>query len=122
MEPLDRGALGSEPLKERSAKHEWGPALWAFLHTITVIDSSDPETVRRMSRDASKCLAALADAIPCCKCAEFYRARPAPEGPPIDRMALFRWGWALHNEVNAKLGRAQMTLDEAIERWTVGYP
>jgi hypothetical protein len=99
-------------------KHEWGRAMWAFIHTAAVIDSPDPHTVCRLSVACAESLRALADAIPCHACATAYRAALAVLPPPEDAMALFRWSWELHNAVNEKLGRPGMPYDEAVAAWT----
>ncbi len=84
--------------------------MWAFIHTGTVIDSPDPHTVRRLSVACAESLRALADAIPCHACAAAYRAALEVLPPPdAAAMALFRWGWELHNAVNEKLGRPAMS-------------
>ena len=33
------------------------------------------------------------------------------------REAYFRWGWEAHNRINAKLGKPEVSLEEARWRW-----
>ena len=53
-----------------------------------------------------------------CQCKAFYRAWKAENAPDFSSPeAFFAWGVALHNAVNAKLGKPQITLDEAYSIW-----
>jgi len=108
-------------MDELRPKLQWGASLWAFIHTITVVDSTDPHTVERMSLPCMANLRALTDSIPCHRCADTYRAHlallPDPGSGPLKAMALFEWGWKVHNAVNAKLGRPEMTYEDAVAAW-----
>jgi hypothetical protein len=53
-----------------------------------------------------------------CQCKAFYRAWKAENAPDFSSPeAFFAWGVALHNAVNAKLGKHEITLDEAYSIW-----
>jgi hypothetical protein len=53
-----------------------------------------------------------------CDCKDGYQ-RILAEMPPdfTSPEAFFAWGVALHNAVNAKLGKQQITIDEAYKIW-----
>lgn len=53
-----------------------------------------------------------------CKCRKDYATYKA-ENPPdfSSEESLWLWGVALHNAVNAKLGKPQITIDEARKIW-----
>lgn len=56
--------------------------------------------------------------IPCGECLAFYREYKASVEPQLDTPdAFFAWGVGLHNAVNRKLGKPEMSLDEARVRW-----
>lgn len=50
-----------------------------------------------------------------CACDEFFN-KWRSERPPVyqPREAYFRWTWELHNAVNEKLGKPQMSLEDAL--------
>lgn len=53
-----------------------------------------------------------------CSCKKFYaewKAENAPDFTSPD--AFFAWGVALHNAVNRKLGKPELTIDEAKSIW-----
>jgi hypothetical protein len=53
-----------------------------------------------------------------CQCKAFYRAWKAENASDFSSPeAFFAWGVSLHNAVNAKLGKPQITLDEAYSIW-----
>jgi hypothetical protein len=79
---------------------------WIALHDGTVFDA--------------KSLADWELIIPQygCPCKAFYRAWKAENAPDFSSPeAFFAWGVALHNAVNAKLGKPQITLEEAYLIW-----
>jgi hypothetical protein len=53
-----------------------------------------------------------------CDCKDGYQ-RILAEMPPdyLSPEAFFRWGVRLHNAVNAKLGKPEITIDEAYSIW-----
>jgi hypothetical protein len=53
-----------------------------------------------------------------CSCKRFYAEWKAANPPDFTSPeAFFAWGVALHNAVNAKLGKPQITIDEAYKIW-----
>jgi len=79
---------------------------WIALHDGTVFDA--------------KSLADWEISIPQygCQCKAFYRAWKAENAPDFSSpKAFFAWGVALHNSVNAKLDKPQITIEEAYSIW-----
>jgi hypothetical protein len=53
-----------------------------------------------------------------CSCKRFYSEWKAANPPDFSSPeAFFAWGVNLHNAVNAKLGKQQITIDEAYSIW-----
>jgi hypothetical protein len=53
-----------------------------------------------------------------CSCKRFYAEWKAANAPDFTSPeAFFAWGVALHNAVNAKLGKPEITIDEAYSIW-----
>jgi len=101
--------------------HHWGPALWAFLHTVTVIDMEEPSMQLRDSMRVIALLAQVHAIIPCAKCAAHFRTffQTEIEGRDrFQRMELFDLLVEYHNQINQRLGKPIMTREEARSRWT----
>jgi hypothetical protein len=53
-----------------------------------------------------------------CSCKRFYAEWKAANAPDFSSPeAFFAWGVRLHNAVNAKLGKPEITIDEALSIW-----
>jgi hypothetical protein len=53
-----------------------------------------------------------------CSCKRFYAEWKAANAPDFSSPeAFFAWGVRLHNAVNAKLGKPEITIDEAYSIW-----
>lgn len=101
------------------AKYHWGSALWSYIHTITIIDNIDPVSVIRLSNECIEKLRALEYVIPCHKCAEYYKKRlELLDSIELISMNLFKWSWELHNSVNLKLSKPEITYSDAITYWS----
>lgn len=91
---LPYNALGSSP-------KEWGPGVWQWLHRL-------PEYGESVFRIAS-CLDHLC--LPCPHCQEHYN-QYKDQHPVLEvktREGMFKWINALHNDVNRKLGRMEIS-------------
>jgi hypothetical protein len=97
--------------------HHWGTTLWAFLHTITVIDFDEQ---KRMTDPIIECLRGIDKIIPCHKCAAHYREffQTKIDGTQFERMELFYVFVDYHNVINQKLGKPIMSHAEAVLLWT----
>ena len=103
------------PLRQRD---HWGSHLWAYLHTITLIDYDDSETNQRMSEPILPVLKQLT--TPCHKCNAHYKAYVEETLHKVNlstSMALFKWGWELHNQINRKHQKEEISYDTAVALW-----
>jgi hypothetical protein len=80
----------------------WGPLLWERLHTLANADDAWFMAWRQQ--------------IPCGPCANGF-ADIIEEMPPVYGDGWFAWTVAAHNAVNRTLGKPEMTVEEAWERW-----
>lgn len=101
-------------------KQKWGTFIWGFLHTITIIDFDDSNTNKKFGEEKIKIIKELRNTIPCKHCIKIYDLY-------LDKlnnininesMALFKWGWELHNSVNSKLTKNEISYEEALNIWT----
>lgn len=83
--------------------------LWAALHRHAWGDDwDDPAWIDRN----------ITAKLPCGECKQHWRALLAATPPDYSsREAFFAWGVAAHNQVNARLGKPIMGLDEARKIW-----
>lgn len=84
-----------------------GNLLWSALHRRAL-------AVPAGESDAAW-LAGFRQAIPCGDCRKHWDAMLA--ATPPDWSAYFAWTVARHNEVNRRLGKPEMGLEEALQRW-----
>lgn len=85
-------------------KAHWGPRYWYVMHATAAapLDALD----RRASAVAF--YRSIANHLPCAACADHYRAWLAMhpiEQHVADNDALMRWTYALHADVNQRLGK-----------------
>jgi hypothetical protein len=79
---------------------------WVGLHNGSIVDA--------------KGLAAWESTIPQyeCGCRAFYAKHKTANAPDFTSPeSFFAWGVRLHNAVNAKLGKPEITIDEAYLIW-----
>jgi hypothetical protein len=79
---------------------------WAGLHNGSIVDAEG--------------LAAWESTIPQyeCGCRAFYAKHKAANPPDFSSPeAFFAWGVNLHNAVNRKLGKPELTIEEALSIW-----
>ncbi len=95
-------------MKEISPK-VFGPGTWVMIHIMSMnCDNS--------SRD---CFIAFVDRVlsrlPCKKCRKhaIEYAEKHPLNDIEDTRDLFRWSWRFHNEVNQRLGKKEMSYEDA---------
>jgi hypothetical protein len=103
-------------MKFRSKDH-WGPYLWGFIHTITIIDYERNDTYNKNIRDV---LRELKDCFPCPTCKDKYIDYLSKlDNLDLSKpMVLFRWSVDLHNAVNIKLNKPQWTYEMALMKWS----
>ena len=92
----------------------WGPGMWRVMHmtAATMPERPTPE----QSRHYYTFFKSLANVLPCPGCRAHYAEMIAPGGIlPLtsrvvsSRMSLFAWTVAIHDAVNASLGKAYGT-------------
>ena len=82
------------------------PNPWIALHNCSIVDAAG--------------LASWELTIPQyeCGCRAFYAKHKADNPPDFTTPeAFFRWGINLHNSVNRKLGKPELTIEEALSIW-----
>lgn len=88
----------------------WGPILWGAIHITCLAGTATPQFVN-----------AFADALPCPACSGHFKKLleefPFPE--TSDPLILFEWSVNAHNQVNARIGKPVITMEQALERWTM---
>lgn len=93
----------------------WGASLWRSLHAVAMgyperPSAADTAAYRRFYAD-------LHAVLPCQTCADHYKAyvsnNPITDRDIASADALFAWTVRLHNDVNARLGKPVMSLEEA---------
>lgn len=86
-----------------------GPVRWATLHTR---DWSDPVA------DLAWLKGEFALSLPCGTCRSDFLAYLREHPPQLDSPdAAFEWTVELHNAINAKLGKPNMSPEEAARIW-----
>lgn len=84
-----------------------GAALWAELHTRALAYGGN---------DDSAWLATFAHRLPCSTCRPHW-LEMVQRTPPDFSEGYFAWTVARHNEVNARLGKRHVPIEEARELW-----
>jgi hypothetical protein len=86
---------------------------WSTLHIISLAYPDDPTYSEK--RAAKELFNALVQLLPCPVCRSHYKEiiQAMPVETWLDnRKSLVEWVWSLHNQVNVKLGKAEITLPE----------
>ena len=103
-------------------KFEWGPSIWSFLHTITIIDYEDkPFGPGNMmyNKNIIEIIKSIGNIIPCKSCLNILN----DELKLLDNLdlnesnILFKWSVDLHNKVNKKLGFEYGTTYDEFVNW-----
>jgi hypothetical protein len=98
-------------------KEHWGPYLWGFIHSITIIDFENNEMY---NNNVKNILKELRECLPCPKCKDTYKKYlDRLDGLDLTKsMVLFYWSVDLHNEVNKKLNKPEWSYEMALMKWT----
>jgi hypothetical protein len=96
----------------------WGPIFWATFHLTSMAYPDKPTYTEK--RAAKEFFNSMAHLLPCPVCREHFKeiltAMPVDSWLD-DRRSLTEWVWMLHNRVNARLGKAEITQAEFMERY-----
>ena len=93
----------------------WGPIFWTTMHIVTLGYPASPSAEEKAG--AAAFFNSLRTMIPCPICREHYGAFLAEspvEAATHSRDALVFWAFALHNKVNDRLGKRQISWEEFI--------
>jgi hypothetical protein len=85
-----------------------GSAMWGELHSWARTAPTEAE--------GAAWLAEFGRRVACGACREHWRALVVAF-PPLWGAGLFAWSVQAHNQVNARLGRREWSLEEAAARW-----
>ena len=98
--------------------NSWGPAGWIMLHSACLTAYKSADGVRQLA-DAYKV------SLPCPSCRrhwqELLQEYPVPEtsSTGLDlQQELFEWSVMVHNQVNIRLGKAEMSVPRALKLYT----
>ncbi len=103
------------------AKDHWGTFIWSYLHTISI--PCDKEIPKVEFHRIKKLLKNISNIIPCHTCKEEYDKylnslkEIKYDKILVDRMILFKWGFIVHNRINKKLKKKQISYDQALDKW-----
>jgi hypothetical protein len=96
----------------------WGPIFWCTLHVISMAYPDQPTYAEK--RAAKELFNALPHILPCPVCREHFRE--VLIGMPVEtwldnRESLVEWVWAVHNRVNVRLGKPEISRQEFERRY-----
>lgn len=93
----------------------WGPHQWFMMHIISFTYPEEPSPYdKRVYNDY---FASLKNVLPCDACKKHYNTyfMQHPIGPHLDRRKdLIQWVIDIHNFVNKKTGKQELTYDEVM--------
>ena len=93
---------------------KFGPYFWGAMH-LACLYADDFNALATF-------ISSMAEILPCPKCRVHF-AQVLSENPfPANgtRKEAFEWSVIVHNIVNARLGKSQVTFDQAFDIWTSG--
>jgi len=100
----------------------WGPSYWFFLHTLALTYPEYPnEVTKRKYYDLIQNMPLF---MPDREIGDRFSAMldKYPVTPYLDnRESFFRWTVFVHNKINARLGKEEMDVEEALEAYDKQY-
>ncbi|HEV2292452.1 MAG TPA: Erv1/Alr family FAD-linked sulfhydryl oxidase [Tepidisphaeraceae bacterium] len=103
------------PLKTQ-VKQPWverGPMMWKELH-------DRPNLPLEIERERAW-LTAFAGRLDCGDCRQHWLSLLTVDPPDLSSPAAYaRWGVRMHNAVNLRLGKPEMSFEDAADRWGWG--
>ena len=88
----------------------WGPILWHTMHIISLGYPNEPDESTRQA--AASFYRSLSFLIPCPICREHYTKQMQTSPPATEsKQALVEWVFMIHNQVNKKLGKVEISFD-----------
>jgi hypothetical protein len=112
----EESGVGGGIVNIHRPQHHWGHHLWAYIHTLCVIDFENNATFVESTMDHLK---KLLHAIPCKYCKEEFAMflERLHMYDTYKSMELFRWSVDFHNHVNRHLGKPEMPYVDAVKLW-----
>ena len=95
----------------------WGESFWNVIHYITMAYPDDPTEEDR--QNISAFIKSLQHVLPCETCRNHFKANLITY--PLtneSRYNFITWAVNVHNEVNRRTGKPEMSIDEAINLYT----
>ena len=93
----------------------WGPSMWHAFHITALIKDMKMEN-QNVQKESEAWIRALPSVLPCPTCsahlAELYRKMPLPK-PEKDTFKVFQWSVDIHNAVNKRLNKPNVSFEEA---------
>lgn len=118
-----RSPVGKRDTEESSENAAWGKHAWFLLHHVSFCYPSVPCTKTR--RNMYRFVKSTSDVIPCHACRSHMRGymdRTGFHSPSTDHLrsseAFSRWMYALHDDVNTRLGKSSPPFDEIKNLYT----
>lgn len=98
----------------------WGESFWNVIHYITVAYPNNPTEEDKQNMVAF--LNSLKNVLPCENCRNHFKANlityPLTNDILSSRYDFIKWAVTVHNEVNRRTGKPEMSVDHAIELYT----
>ena len=92
----------------------WGPIFWNTMHIITLGYPERPSESEKAA--AAAFFESLTKLIPCPICSSHYSEFLKEMPPQVDnRSGLIFWMFNLHNKVNARLGKSEISFEQFID-------
>ena len=91
----------------------WGPIFWSTLHITSLAYPEQPTYAEK--RAAKEFFGALIHLLPCPVCRDHFREvfQTMPVDSWLDnRGSLTEWVWSVHNQVNRRLGKREVSMAE----------
>lgn len=94
----------------------WGPIFWTTMHIVSLGYSTNPTT--KEQEGAVQFYESLQEVIPCPICRSHYKEfltnMPVREAVK-NRTTLIQWVFNIHNEVNKKLNKPELSFEDYIK-------
>ena len=96
----------------------WGPVFWGTLHIVALAYPEEPSYAEK--RAAKEFYKSMIFLLPCPACRQHFAE--IIEGAPVEnwldnRKSLIEWNVSVHNRVNAKLGKPEISVEDFYKRY-----
>jgi hypothetical protein len=98
----------------------WGESFWNVIHFITIAYPDTP--TEEDKQNVKTFLKSLQHVLPCETCRNHFKSNlityPITDEVLSSRYNFISWAVTVHNEVNRRTGKPEMSVDEAINLYT----